>query len=56
MAGDKIIDSSQNGNNEKISENGGLNLSLSLEDEFAESTEYIPCPEFHFSVSRPPLL
>lgn len=51
MAGDKIVDSSQNGNNEIISENGDLNLNLNLEDEFVESIEYIPCPEFHFSVS-----
>lgn len=50
MAGDQIIDGSQNGNNEKISENGDLNLNLNLEDEFVELVEYIPCPEFQFSV------
>jgi len=51
MAGDKIVDCSRNGNSEKISENGDLNINLNLEDEFAESLEYIPCPEFQFSAS-----
>lgn len=51
MAGDKIVDCSQNGNSERINENGDLNLNLSLEDEFVESMEFIPCPEFQFSVS-----
>ncbi|EZA59477.1 hypothetical protein DMN91_010871 [Ooceraea biroi] len=49
MAGDKIVDCSRNGNSEKISENGDLNINLNLEDEFIESVEYIPCPEFQFS-------
>lgn len=52
MAGDQIVDGSQNGNNEKISENGDLlSLNLNLEDDFVELAEYIPCPEFQFSVS-----
>lgn len=51
MAGDQIVDCSQNGNNEKISENGDLNLNLNLEDEFVELVEFVPCPEFQFSVS-----
>ncbi|XP_018373665.1 PREDICTED: uncharacterized protein LOC108767981 isoform X2 [Trachymyrmex cornetzi] len=49
MAGDKIVDCTQNGNSEKISENGDLSLSLNLEDDFVESIEYVPCPEFQFS-------
>jgi len=52
MAGDKIVDCTQNGNSEKISENGDLSLSLNLEDDFVESIEYVPCPEFQFSVSQ----
>ncbi|KAG5327409.1 UBC5A enzyme, partial [Acromyrmex heyeri] len=55
MAGDKIVDCTQNGNSEKISENGDLSLSLNLEDDFVESIEYVPCPEFQFSVSQFPL-
>ncbi|XP_032676655.1 uncharacterized protein LOC116846651 [Odontomachus brunneus] len=51
MAGDQIVDGSQNGNNEKINENGDLNLNLNLEDEFVELVDYIPCPEFQFSTS-----
>jgi len=55
MAGDKIVDCTQNGNSEKINENGDLSLSLNLEDDFIESIEYVPCPEFQFSVSQFPL-
>lgn len=55
MAGDKIVDCTQNGNSEKISENGDLNFSLNLEEDFVESIEYVPCPEFQFSVSLFPL-
>ncbi|XP_011869024.1 PREDICTED: uncharacterized protein LOC105562635 [Vollenhovia emeryi] len=51
MAGDKIVDCTQNGNGEKISENGDLSLSLNLEDDFVESIEYVPCPEFQFSTT-----
>ncbi|XP_011686263.1 PREDICTED: uncharacterized protein LOC105449007 [Wasmannia auropunctata] len=51
MAGDKIVDCTQNGNSEKISENGDLSLSLNLEDDFVESIEYVPCPEFQFSTT-----
>ncbi|XP_018058214.1 PREDICTED: uncharacterized protein LOC108693671 [Atta colombica] len=51
MAGDKIVDCTQNGNNEKINENGDLSLSLNLEDDFIESIEYVPCPEFQFSTT-----
>ncbi|KYM98790.1 PREDICTED: uncharacterized protein LOC108777268 [Cyphomyrmex costatus] len=51
MAGDKIVDCTQNGNNEKISENGDLSPSLNLEDDFVESIEYVPCPEFQFSTT-----
>ncbi|EFN68974.1 Ubiquitin-conjugating enzyme E2-17 kDa [Camponotus floridanus] len=51
MAGDKIVDGSQNCNSERISESGDLNLNLNLEDELVESIEYIPCPEFQFSAT-----
>ncbi|GAB1867020.1 Ubiquitin-conjugating enzyme E2-17 kDa [Camponotus japonicus] len=51
MAGDKIVDDSQNCNSERISESGDLNLNLNLEDELVESIEYIPCPEFQFSAT-----
>ncbi|XP_050454356.1 uncharacterized protein LOC126853024 [Cataglyphis hispanica] len=51
MAGDKIVDGSQNCNSERISESGELNLNLNLEDELVESIEYIPCPEFQFSAT-----
>ncbi|XP_072761853.1 uncharacterized protein Morgue [Anoplolepis gracilipes] len=51
MAGDKIVDGSQNCNSERISESGDLNLNLNLEDELVESVEYIPCPEFQFSAT-----
>lgn len=54
MAGDKIVDCTQNGNSEKISENGDLGFSLNLEDDIVESIEYVPCPEFQFSVSQSP--
>ncbi|KAG7189105.1 hypothetical protein KM043_008680 [Ampulex compressa] len=49
MAGDKIVGSSQYESGEKINDNGDFHLHLDLEDEFAESIEYIPCPEFEFS-------
>ncbi|XP_020291808.1 uncharacterized protein LOC109858705 [Pseudomyrmex gracilis] len=51
MAGDKIVDCSQNGNSDKINENGDFSFNLNLDDEFAESVEYIPCPEFQFSTT-----
>lgn len=50
MAGDKVIGSSSVVNREKVHQGGAYNVHLNLEDEFTESVEYIPCPEFQFSV------
>mgnify|MGYP004599719759 CR=1 FL=1 len=51
MAGDKVIGSSSHMSKEKVHKEGTYNENLNLEDEFAEPIEYVPCPEFHFSVS-----
>ncbi|XP_043250284.1 uncharacterized protein LOC122396179 [Colletes gigas] len=49
MAGDKVVVSSSNMSGEKSHQIGACNVGLSLEDEFVESIEYIPSPEFQFS-------
>lgn len=51
MAGDKVVGSSSYMPGEKAHQIDACNVNLNLEDEFAESIEYIPCPEFQFSVS-----
>ncbi|XP_053984042.1 uncharacterized protein LOC128893706 [Hylaeus anthracinus] len=47
MAGDKVVGSSSYMPGEKGQQISNANLNL--EDEFIESIEYIPCPEFQFS-------
>lgn len=51
MAGDKVVGCSSHLSKEKIHQENTYNENLNLEEEFAEPIEYVPCPEFHFSVS-----
>lgn len=51
MAGDKVVGCSSHLSKEKIHQESTYNENLNLEEEFAEPIEYVPCPEFHFSVS-----
>ncbi|XP_076247861.1 modifier of rpr and grim, ubiquitously expressed [Calliopsis andreniformis] len=48
MAGNKVVSGSCV-NGEKVHQIGTCNVNLNVEDEFAESIEYIPCPDFQFS-------
>ncbi|CAK9821484.1 Ubiquitin-conjugating enzyme E2 5A [Anthophora retusa] len=50
MAGDKVVHNSSHANKQKIHQGGAYNDTLNLEDDFAESIEYIPCPEFDFPI------
>lgn len=52
MAGNKVVSGSSCINTEKVHQIGACNINLSAEDEFVESIEYIPCPDFQFSVSQ----
>lgn len=51
MAGDKVVGGSSYMSGEKVHQISACNVNLNLEDEFVESVEYVPCPEFLFSVS-----
>lgn len=51
MAGDKVVGGSSHLTKEKVHKDDTYNENLNVEDEFVEPIEYVPCPEFNFSVS-----
>ncbi|XP_033337103.1 modifier of rpr and grim, ubiquitously expressed [Megalopta genalis] len=48
MAGDKVVGGSSYISGEKVHQISACNVNLNVEDEFLESVEYVPCPEFFF--------